>query len=443
MFAKVDNRTPIEATALSGDIQTVKNLVAMSSTKPIISAETLATLLCSKSGSTQSSKHEIAIYLMKQCEWSALDLQQALVKDDSKLSNLLDWVNSVSTIDNGGLIKKLLKVPAFLDQIRCYLVERDLIQSIINNDLDGFVQKFSFYFAPNSKWKNFIDWFSESYSDVWFEMLSEHGFLKHRELLKGSMQESKFIHLNYLLPHVRKDNVLILRKFIEFGVSYEEFEHHVGQSIKEWCKEKNCLDLLELDEVKKSAEIASLRKGLREYYPKHPSLVKNFESRIIKFIDRYYRDDVIIGDIWLTSGLGKAPYLWKIAVECNMQGLLIYPEILPEKGYTQEMHEAILLAATKGYKEIVHILLKHAKKHMPDAVRFHNDELKDVKSQVLMNQLLQASLPEENPGTIVKIIDYGLSFFAADTKNDDREAHDTLHGKMIDHPLVLGDFNKV
>ncbi len=399
MIGSTTPLSTLETAAFAGNLDVVKQLVAMSNEKCIISGVTLVKLLDSKIRKMQ----EIAMYLMKNCHWSIYEMQQALIEMGIK-KTFNQWLLEQK--------KSIYNLTEFEILLRNQHIDDDLRHSVREGDVDAFSQKWQHYARPSSYAAELLNYLPESvnnslrrfYRDSDAEITSEYLTVQQEDYIR--------YHLDVLIYSVDVKNIAMLIKFVELGVDLDAFERHVGMPLQKWCEENFCQDLLEREDIKVRMGEYKKFKTIRDIIIKSASqkLSPKDEETLLLFAQED-GIELLTKAYFSTENSGLCSfYIW--IANNNLGDLLAYPGILTSNIKSVDIHATVLESAQKGNVKSVDTLISYAKLNNPSALRFSKEEIQSIKdkNQTNLADKLAHSFEPLRPASLMW---RGLSYVAS------------------------------
>ncbi len=400
----------LEMAAYAGNLDEVKQIVAMHEDYPVISGKTLLKLIdpfLFPGVRLQNNNHtKIALYLMDNCYWSLFDIEAAykeagLAADTS----FFEWISAQKNHEFHGF-------PHIEYYIRFKSIEEELNLAVKANDVTSFSRKLAHYTRDDSYLAEGLDYILPEFLNSRLRRtLRKHNLPQTSEYL--SMQASNEVDylLVYLMPKVNKKNVAMLAKFLTSGVMIESFEMHVGMTVKEWCQQNYCLDLLEDKVVIASLDKQQKRKTFSDLVKKsnNTKLTEHDKTSLMNIIDAQGIDFLKNSFIMCSDAKpNQAFYQW--AVNSDLSDILAIEDVLPSAN-AHVYHYLVLAAAENNASNSLDFLIAYANLECPEALRFSKDEINELRSQghsQSAETLSTAYHPTKRPSLLWQ----GLSYFA-------------------------------
>ncbi len=423
-------QTTLQYAALAGKLDVVKRFVAMSETAPTISGELLVALLddsdLTLSVQLKKKRQEVASYLFNEGKWDTLSLSRALF-NLGKAEGVEQWlIKQKKAIHNNFDVEQFLRIMHTQDQLR---------EAVAANDVDTLELLFKHYQQPTTQIGYIADYvlpadvsqaFKSKLRKNDLEAVSETLTWKNPEVLPYILDTL----LNANVPALPKEAPMLV-KFLELGVDLIEFEKAVAMPVEQWCKENFCEDVLSLENMQERVaklKVARLLENLTTTTDKAKA-----ESELLDYTKTY--GVKFLSDAFLAISFKLAPHSTNLATllgRNNMADLLKQPGVLAVEMKSKELHDTILQLANENHPESVDVLVSHARRYRPDALRFSKEEIAGVNTinQNIADNLKHAFEPKKPAQSLYSYVTSAFGFGEQDPTDDASDDLDVEPVKM-------------
>ncbi len=390
----------LETAALAGNFDAVKRLVAMSDKAPQISGATLFKLLDGTATTLTSfdvrKNADIAAYLMENGEWNSYELEKAF-QSAGTTKSFVQWIlEQKKSFHNISVIETLIRDAYIVDELRA---------AVKANDLETFTLKFKHYSQKPSFAAKILDNLPVKTNNALRRKLRKNGIEGLSQYLSPLQSDNMSLLLSNLIFFVEVTNVAMLAKLVEHGVDLKLFEQHVGFPIEQWCKDNNCEDLLQISDVKERIETHQIS---RLFITQSASFTPEQESMVLGYVEKH-------GVTALQRAFdGSAAkhndnQLYNFLAMGNVPKILSLPGVLPTDIKAKSLNTLIVDCAKLGLTDCVDILIAHAKRYCPSALRFSG---LDIGALQTMNKGMAQKLQHafEPPMPAQSLMWRGLSY---------------------------------
>lgn len=381
----------LEQAALAGNLDMVRQFVAMSESAPFISGELFVKLLdktdLTVTPALQRKRTDVASYLFSEGIWNSFELMEAIRMQGNE--TLEQWLfRQKHAFYNNETAEGLLRYLHALDELR---------KAFTANDVDALARLAEHFQAPNSSVAMALDYVLPTYvSQAFKRKLRKQGQEDISEYLSLKAPENFPDLLSNLLiaPTGFSLNALMLVKILELGADLEYFEQYVQQPIEQWCEENNCEDVLLQDGMQ--PRLAKLKVGRILTNLSTTLDISKDEDELLAYAKIYGAKALQDAYTSIQEKLApRATSLVNLLGRHDLIALMAFPGVLPSDMKSTVLHDAILELANEGHADSVDVLISHAKRYRPDALRFGKNDLEvlNTTNPTMAMKLRQAFEP--------------------------------------------------